>query len=393
MKKSKAFNLKYYKLFGFLSKVAARALYPIKTVGEQKIDKPALILANHVSVFDFMFVADAFYPQPFNIVVAEKMENSAANSFYLNKMGCIKRAQFTSDAASIMRMKKDMAAGASIMMCPEGRITASGETGYVPPSTAKLIKWLKCDVIFVKISGAFASNPSWGGGGRKRLPLTVDISRRLTAEQLAKMDNSAVSEAVAEALYNNDFDYLEKINYTKKRKKFAEGIQTLLYRCPHCGNEFKMTSKGTEFRCEACNGKFKLSSDGKIDGAPEHSNRIDKWMLGQKEAIRQQIEEKTFGYVGKIKMFCLKTDGYGYENVGEGTLTITESGTEITGLKYGEDYRVLFDAERLPVVSYGAGRFVDFYDGKPLRIVPENPAECTKIGLCIEELHKTKSND
>lgn len=391
MEKTKKFSFKYYKFFGFLSKVAAKALFPLKVVGDRKIDKPALILTNHVSFFDFMFVAAAFYPQPFNIVVAEKMANSKKNAFYINKMGCITRAQFTSDAVSIMRMKRDMQSGASIMICPEGRITASGVTGYIPPSTAKLVKWLKCDVIFLKISGAFAANPSWDVNRRERLPITVDVSKRLTAEQVAKMDNSAVMEAISASLFNNDFDYLEKIGYDKKRKNGAVGLERLLYRCPVCGKEFETVTEGNEIACNYCKKSFRLTPQGKLIGAGEEFDRVDKWFETQRAAVRKEISETDFSLTEKARFFTLKENGYGYEAAGEGAISFNAEGTRVCGTLNGKALDEFMPAESLPVVSYGPGRFLDFYIQKPVRLVPENVGACTKLGLIVEELHKSKT--
>lgn len=394
MDKSKNFSFKYYRFFGLLSKVAAKALFPLKIVGDRKIEKPSLILTNHVSFFDFLFVAAAFYPQPFNIVVAEKMANSRKNAFYINKTGCITRAQFTSDAASIMRMKRDMQSGASIMICPEGRITADGVTGYIPPSTAKLVKWLKCDVVFLKISGAFAANPSWDVNRRARLPVTIDVSKRLTAEEVSKMDNSAVMEAISASLYNNDFDYLDKIRYDKKRKNGAEGLEKLLYRCAVCGTEFQMSTKGNEIMCDCCKKSFGLAPDGKLSGAEQNFDRVDKWFETEREAVKNEIEKDGFSLSEKVKFFTLreKDDGYGYEEAGSGSVSFDKTGTKLCGFIGGKETEEFFAAKALPVVSYSPGKFLDFYIEKPVRVVPENPEVCTKLGLIVEELHKTKNN-
>ena len=118
---------------------------------------------------------------------------------------------------------------------------------------------------------------------------------------------------------------------------------------------------------------------------------MDKWFETQRAAVKKEISEKDFSLTEKVRFFTLDENGYGYEAAGEGAISFNAEGTRVSGTLNGKALDEFMPAESLPVVSYGPGRFLDFYIQKPVRLVPENVGACTKLGLIVEELHEAKT--
>lgn len=51
--------------------------------------------------------------------------------------------------------------GISVLICPEGKVSANGVTGAIAPSIARLVQWLGYPVGVIKMQGASLARPKW----------------------------------------------------------------------------------------------------------------------------------------------------------------------------------------------------------------------------------------
>ena len=62
----------------------------------------------------------------------------------------------------------------------------------------------------------------------------------------------------------NEYDYQKENNILIKKKTRAEGLNKILYQCPHCLKESKMASSGEEIYCEECGKRWRFNEDGTL---------------------------------------------------------------------------------------------------------------------------------
>ena len=110
---------------------------------KQKKEGAMLVLSNHVSAFDFAYFSTPFLGKKVSFVVAESMMYSMPLFAKMIKgYRAITKKQFYADYTCTKNIKKYLDAGISVILCPEGKVSAEGKTGPVAFSIAKLVKWL-----------------------------------------------------------------------------------------------------------------------------------------------------------------------------------------------------------------------------------------------------------
>ena len=75
-----------------------------------------------------------------------------------------------------------------------------------------------------------------------------------------------INEVIQKEMEYNEYDYQKENNILIKKKTRAEGLNKILYQCPHCKKEGKMYSKGHELYCEECGKRWNFNEDGTLRG-------------------------------------------------------------------------------------------------------------------------------
>ena len=74
------------------------------------------------------------------------------------------------------------------------------------------------------------------------------------------------------------------------------GLERILYKCPHCGQEAQMQGKGTELTCHACGKVWHMDELGQlaaVEGETEFSH-IPDWYAWERAQVRKELEEGTY---------------------------------------------------------------------------------------------------
>ena len=59
----------------------------------------------------------------------------------------------------------------------------------------------------------------------------------------------------------DNFKWQQENNIKISEPFRADGLNRILYKCPHCMTEGKMIGKGTTIKCEKCNQEYELTED------------------------------------------------------------------------------------------------------------------------------------
>ena len=97
-------------------------------------------------------------------------------------------------------------------------------------------------------------------------------------------------------------------NQVKIKEPFrADGLNRILYRCPHCNTEGTTEGKGIHLICHNCGQVYELTELGKLralDGQ-EAFDHIPSWYAWERDQVRKELEEGTYNLDVKIKIAML----------------------------------------------------------------------------------------
>ena len=104
------------------------------------LQPPYVVVANHVTELDFLFVGKVF-KRPMGFVVGEGLLRSRLMRFLLvNVFGCIPKLKGAADARTSMGMLRRLREGRSVCLFAEGNTTFDGRTGLMNPATGSLLR-------------------------------------------------------------------------------------------------------------------------------------------------------------------------------------------------------------------------------------------------------------
>lgn len=171
-------------------------------------------------------------------------------------------------------------------MYPEGKITCDGRRGEMSPAVAKLLKLLALPVVVCCIKGCYLFRPKWAYKKRKSGGVEVHINPLFSTEEMKTLSVEEIFDKVLKAFEHDEFEW-QKQNGIRITEPFrAEGLDRILYKCPHCKEEFETGSLGDTVFCSACGKQWKLSETGRLaaaDGETEYES-IPDWYDFQRKA-------------------------------------------------------------------------------------------------------------
>jgi len=210
---------------------------------------PYLILSNHTSEFDTIFMGLTF-DKPLYFVASDQLLNSGFGSWFLRFFfNPIPKSKSMADLTLVKRMVKVIEEKGNVVLYPEGNSTMSGDQVFIGDAIGKLVKFLNLEVIFVNVKGLYLSSPRWSFT-RKFGQTTLEEVGRLSKEKIASLSVVELANLVREKL---DIHLYQQPQLTKfKGKKRAEGLHKLVFNCPSCKGIMTTFSQGDNLVCSAC---------------------------------------------------------------------------------------------------------------------------------------------
>lgn len=420
---SKAYCRFFLGLCKFVRPFLHGACTQTKAFKAQKKNGAMLVVCNHLSAYDFIHFSSAMYGAPLNFVVAENMMYSMPIfAKLLGSYHAITKKQYFADYQCIKSIKKYLDAGISVLICPEGKVSADGVTGAILPSIARLVQWLGYPVGVIKMRGASLARPKWAYNLRmvRRGKVRTDCDMLFTKEETKSLPKEEILQRITSALAHNEHKWQVENGVKFKGRHYAEGLERLLYYCPKCHSEFTMTSKGSHLVCEKCGNDVVYTYDGRLvpQGDSVGFERIDLWYAEQKKLVAKEVEKDDFSISDKVKLFVENEKNNGYRFVAEGVMTLdrqslrfhTDWQTRPKGVKskYGvnsmsyavdsaqgtepveaEFKDIEFAVNRTDTVANLPGTALDMYDDKHVyRFMFAERKSSTKYVIAIEEMYK-----
>ena len=262
-------NFIFYPLFKFK--------YNLK-VDKLKDGGPYFILFNHQTLWDQFFILRSFSSKTYFVMSDDFDSMGFVSKAIRFTIKTIPYRKASSDMGAIRNIRRVIAEGGNVALAPEGNRTYTGETMYMSPTIAKLVKMLKVKVVLVNIHGFYAL-PRFAKKGRKN-DIRVEIKRILEPEEFENMPREELFDCIKKELYVNDYTEPQKVTY----KRRAEYLDRVIYYCPNCGVTH-FVSKDDTITCSKCGDVYHVSDEYTfIEG---NNNTIIDWDNYQRRMLLQ----------------------------------------------------------------------------------------------------------
>ena len=363
--------------------------------GMEKVKgKPCLILMNHSCFMDLMIMSRIFYPKPYGIVCTG--DGFVGKEWLMRFLGCIPTQKFVSDVTLIRDMeymlkKKKV----SVLMYPEASYSFDGTPTALPRKMGVLLKKLGVPVVTVSTKGAFTRQPLYNELKKRKVRVSAEVTCLATAEEVQSKSVRELDEMLDAVFTFDHFAWQVETGTEINEDSRADGLERILYKCPHCGTEGKMSGKGVTLSCGACGKTWEMDTLGRLqamDGETGFSH-IPDWYAWERAQVRKELENGTYSLETDVDIGMM-VDFKAIYMVGQGHLSHNENGFRITGCDGALEY------SQGPLACYGL--YADYFWYSIADVIcignadalyycfPKDGTPVAKTRMAVEELYKLK---
>lgn len=339
-KQNKFYKNLAYVLSALLCKFAIRAGSTIEKVNMDGLKPPYIVLSNHMQFADFLVSFRATRPYNFNNIAT--LDGYVGLSKAMEKLGCACHRKFTTDISLVRAVNKVIHEYGDILyMYPEARYSNVGTTAPIPDVVAKLVKKNKVPLVVMIHHGNYLNAPFWDFRQNRKVPFRATMKQVLTAEQVEEMTVDEINAVIQREMHYDEYKWQKENNIRITEDFRADGLNKVLYKCPHCMTEGKTVGKGIHLTCESCGKQWELTELGEmraLNGETEFSH-IPDWYEWERKCVRQEILDGTYKFEDNVHIHSLP--GVEFIDLGEGKVTHDlENGFIVTGHYNGHDFRI-----------------------------------------------------
>ena len=216
-----------FAFFRFVLKPFLRRKFGYRYDDLSKIEGPYLLLANHNTEFDPMFVGLATKKQLFFVASEHIMRKGFGTWFLTRYFHPIIHRKGKDGAKSVFSILKTLRSGSSVALFAEGNRSFDGVTGPIAEATGKMAKAAGVPVVTFRFEGGFLTQPRFSTNVRKGR-MYGRLVHVYTKEELAAMSEADINKAIAADLHEDAYEAQarERIAYKGKKKKYAYGLES-----------------------------------------------------------------------------------------------------------------------------------------------------------------------
>ena len=370
--------------------------FTYKTHGMEKIGRhePCLILMNHSSFIDLKIVSRIFFPKPYGIVCTS--DGFVGKNWLMRLLGCIPTQKFVSDVSLIRDMEHLLKEKkTSVLMYPEASYSFDGTATPLPRKMGVLLKKLNVPVVTVITHGAFARDPLYNCLQKRKVQVSAEVTCLATAQQVKELSVAQLDRLLEQAFAFDNFRHQQENRIRIDEPFRADGLERILYRCPHCGAEGQTVGKGVTLTCQNCGKVYTLDEYGWLTAQEPAFTHIPDWYDWQRRQVLEELENGTYRMEAEVDIGML-VDTKALYMVGSGTLIHDTDGFRLTGCDGQLDYR------QGPLACYGL--YADYYWYEIGDVIcignrealyycfPKGSVPVAKARLATEELYKLKKH-
>lgn len=355
-------------------------------------DGPWMILMNHCSFTDLSIAFKVLKGRPFSIVCTS--DALVGKEGLMRSLGCIPTRKFVSDISLISDMDHALNVNkASVLMYPEAGYSLDGTGTRIPRRLGVLLKKLKHPVVMITTYGAFTRDPLYNNLQKRDVKVSCTMKCLFTPEELANTKVRQIDEMLDKEFTLDYFKWQQDNNIEIDEPFRADGLNRILYKCPHCLKEGMTEGKGINLTCHGCRASYELDALGRLKGInvePKFTH-IPDWFKWEREQIKEEISKGTYALDVPCDIAVLK-DSKALYMIGTGRLHHDNNGFILDGCDGKLHY------EQAPSASYSVNSDYFWYEIGDIVSIGTNdclyfcfPKEgdiVAKTRLAAEELYK-----
>ena len=227
-----------------------------------------IVLSNHVTDFDPLFVAASFPRQMFFVASEHIARWKFIYPILKFLLAPIIRYKGTVATSTVVEVLRKIRKGGNVAIFAGGIRTWDGVTSPILPSTAKLVQSAKCGLVTYKLTGGYFVSPNWSEGGTRRGPIHGAPVNIYTREQLAAMSVEEIYGIITRDLHEDAYARQLADPKPYRGRQIACKMENLLFICPECGGHDVFCSEGDRVTCKNCGMEFTYDEYGMLHGAP-----------------------------------------------------------------------------------------------------------------------------
>lgn len=343
----------YYPAY-FIMRVYYRIAFGVTVdrSGIEDMKGASIVLCPHLSNSDHFLTAFGLFPHRPTFVMSEHFAGFPILRPVMKMMRVITKKMFCADVGTIMNIRRALKCGNTIVLFPEGRLTWYGHSLAVTAGTAELVKSCGVDVYSVTSNGAYLTFPKWRKKNR-RGKINITTSKLFAAQEIKDLSLAEISARIDAAILHDDELAMAGTRY--RCKDMTEGLDGIIYKCPECMSEFKMTAKNNHITCSECGADWVLDNKYVMHGT--RFDRINEWCEWQKQCLDPEND-----VLESEAVFGTKNEkGNIDHNAGKGLVRLDKTGFYMKGDIFGEDIEAFYPAEKLGGFPITVGSAFDVY--------------------------------
>ena len=341
----------------------------------KNLKPPFVVVANHAGFADVGGLVMSMYPNCANFVIS--VTQLVQWPKLINVMGVLPKKQFTVDTSLIRDIKYVLSKGRPVVIYPEAKLSVVGTLNIIKPAIAKLVKMLKVPLVTVRFNGNYLHKPRWAKSKRK-VPVRLDVNVAVGADEINEISPQEIYERIVTDLTCDDYAYQLENNIEIDVPDLVEGLESILYKCPECGEEFVMCAHGNMLTCSKCGHVVTQNKLGQLVGG--RFDKVTDWYRWQTECVRDEISDPTYRFHGFFR--AEKLIGKKYRDMGDAEIVHDEHGITATFA----DQQIYYRAGAFYTLSFNNDYVYLPTEEAVYRFKRLNDVGCTtKLNLAIEQ--------
>ena len=207
---------------------------------------------------------------------------------------------------TVALIKENLSQGISVAMFPEGNKSWAGETGYISPRTARLVKESGVALVTYRLDGDYMKKPRWAKYSRKG-PVFGTLVKEYTADELKNMSEDKIYEAICGDLRADDYAFQRKRHIPYRGKNLAEGMELTGFLCPCCKRFDVVKTEGNTVFCD-CGMTATVDEEGFLHSDTLPFDSLLSWHRWEKGYLLENAPSLT-GLITKDEHVVVKQNG------------------------------------------------------------------------------------
>ena len=310
-----------------------------KTV--RKIKGPYIILSTHASFMDFPMIVQAIMPRTTGWVIS--VEEFRRGDWLMYGIGGIPKRKFTHGIVTVKHMLEFIKKKKhTIAFYPEARFELAGINERLDGALGKFCKLAGVPVVMCMTNGNFINSPQWSKHPYRKIRQEAHLYVLLTKEEVATLSIDEIQQKIEKAFEKDEYKWQVENNLHTKCPERADGLYRILYKCPACGKEFNMHSKGIHLWCDECGAKWEMDTLSRLNGVNTDKgfSHIPDWYRWEREEVRKEVQNGTYRFEDDIKVTDYYSTKVGFVDCGTAKMIHDENGFTFIGEVDGKPFEL-----------------------------------------------------